>query len=293
MKRKEISENALKEVFGSEAQQYLRGADIVIERAKTHKYSFCSDEAFKALAESSPPRVAEMNFIIAHEVLEKSHLCAVNSMLRNRSWIEAATREYEYRNLFGFAASARGFIESVADGMDGLNGIAVGLARHQSGIRRYLTGKIGTEQAIFSSFEERLDHYMFAGWSREKDKVRKAKDTQAYVEAIQSPLTPDLLKHWRKLCSLAHPSSVSVEVFYEFDDHMRDVHFIADAESKCCERLLAEIAPTLNGILPYAMNPSLLILRVMHKFEGYPRIPEMKRMDFRQLPAWKEISALI
>jgi len=285
--------HSLGAVFGTDAEPFIRGVDTVLQRAKTHEYEFCSEEFFRIISNETPPNMGKLNYITAHELLEKCHLSAVTAIRRNRSWMHAAAREYANGNYYGFAASARGYIESVADSMDGLLAIGHTLARHHRSILACLSGKVNDRGADFQEIEQKLDHYMFAGWTREKDNVRKEKGSQVYIQGIQSSQVPNLLRDWRKLCAVAHPSSASVEIFYEFDKDSGRVRFLENAEAERCAEILEEIKPSLEGILPYAMNPSLLILRVMHKFPGYPKIPEMKKMAFDRLPIWSEISRML
>lgn len=293
MNHQSADRRELDEIFGAPADSFIKCVDVITNKAQSHKYSFYTDEMFNLLKNENPPNIALLNQITAHELLEKTHLCAVSLLRRNRSWIDAIAYSYRNGNYFGFSAAARGYIESVADGVDGVSKVGLTIATHHRRIQRFLSGKMDSGVANFSDIEKVLDHYMFAGWTRERDPIRKEKGNQAYIEGINTGDTPDVLSHWRTLCSISHPSSASVSVFYEMDDETREIKFVENAEVKGCEELLTKIKPSLSGILPYATNPSLIILRVMHKFPSYPMIPEMKKIAFDQIPIWKKISKLL
>jgi hypothetical protein len=282
-------EVAVKKIFGPDAYPYLQMVDSVLKRAKVHQYSFYSEEYFESLKNETPNRIAEMNVVVSHELLEKSHLCSVTAILRNLAWIESCAREFSAQNYFGFAACARGFVESVGDSIDGLLLVPFTLAEHHSGIVSLLSGRFESAMADFSKLEEKLDHYMFAGWSRTKGPL-KAKDNQDYIAGLESAHIPDIIKHYRKLCAITHPSSSSVSAFYEIDQNNFTVLFTNGLQSKRCVDLVNEIGASLTGILPYSMNPSLLILRVLHKFGRHPKIPEMKKISWAEIPGWASIS---
>jgi hypothetical protein len=170
---------------------YLDLIDEIIPIASSHEYHFVSDEWYQQWAKSDQFTIERANFIIALELIDKAHLVAVVALLRARRWSDAMCSMFERENLSGWAASARGLLESAGDTREGLSAIPEPLARHYHTITECLSGT-KNEFVHVGELEKTLDHFVHAGWTRLKDSVLKAKANESYVGIYWTQLLPTL-----------------------------------------------------------------------------------------------------
>jgi hypothetical protein len=282
-------------LFGPSAV-YFGVIDTIMPIALTHEYAFVPDEQFDAWIASKNITVEGYNLIIASELVNKAHLSAITALLRAKRWADATCLMHDNANFLGWAASARGLLESAGDTVDGLLNIALSLAQHHRGISRCLAGEERNNVVDLSALEAKLDHFVHAGWVRKKrgeDTERlerlKAKENADYVGLLEQAV-PGTLKLYQKLCAICHPSNESTKYFYDLPRAHKGPAKLAPANDA---KAIAAICEACPEALPHALmmscNPPLYILRVLHKFGVHPKLPALRKVDWKASEMGAEI----
>lgn len=282
-------QSTARKLFGG-AARYLDIIDDILPVALRHEYRFMSDETFAQRQKSGDFSIEELNFITSLELIEKAHLAAVTALIRTKRWVEAICLMADADNFVGFASTARGLVESAGDIVDGLLKIAPSLAEYHNEISVCLAGK-ESGFVIMKELEEPLDHYVHARWIRVKagDKQIKAKDNASYVRALETAV-PGALSLYHRLCSITHPSSASIDYLYDIDSTgTRGMKLAPSKDASAIDTLCREFPSALHDVLMMSCNPSLLILRVLHKFGIHPQLKGLKKLEFAKIKAWPGI----
>jgi len=283
-------QSTARKLFGG-AARYLDIIDDILPVALRHEYRFMSDEAFAQRQKSDDFRIEELNFITSLELVEKAHLAAVTALIRTKRWVEAICLMADADNFVGFASTARGLVESAGDIVDGLQKIALSLAEYHNEISVCLAGK-ESGFVIMKELEEPLDHYVHARWVRVKagdDKQIKSKDNASYVRALETTV-PGALSLYHRLCSITHPSSASIDYLYDIDPaRVRGLKLAPSKDASAIDALSREFPSALHDVLMMSCNPSLLILRVLHKFGIHPQLKSLKKLEFANIKTWPAI----
>jgi hypothetical protein len=279
--------SSITDIFGK-AASLLDLIDSVIPVATTHKYTFVSDDWFSEWAESSDFSIQKRNFTIALELVEKAHLASVTALLRARRWADATCLMFEKENLFGWAASFRGLLESAGDTYDGLLQVPTSLAQHHRGISVCLAGE---EQNWVNAaqLEDLLDHFVHAKWSRTRG-VTKAKENIEYVKRLAVAI-PDVERLYHRLCSICHPSSASIDHFFSPEEDRFKISAISDRVA--IAGLLAEFPNALESALMLHSNPPILVLRVLHAFGVHPHLKALRQFDLKKINGGADIERLL
>jgi hypothetical protein len=70
------------------------GSDRLLPVAQRHSYTFYDELTYKEWINSDEFSIAENNYILASELLDKAHLAAVTSLIRTRRWADAICQAY-------------------------------------------------------------------------------------------------------------------------------------------------------------------------------------------------------
>ena len=275
-------------LFGAPGPFYLDLISQMLPKLTMHRYHFITDESFKTWVNSDKFNVTHSNQILATELIDKAHLTATTALFRTQQWVKATCLAYDNNNLVSWASSARGLIENSGDIMDGIYLVATALAEHHRAIASALSGRQSSEICDFSEIDRPLDHFVLAKWMRApKTDVRKAKDNIEYVRSLDLARVPEVIEFYQKLCGITHPSSSSIDYLYVQDSEglRLDVHRDRKAIDEVCSLFPAVLARSLM----FACNPPLLILRVLHKFGHHPRLTELKKLKWSEIPVWAAI----
>lgn len=272
------------------AAKYLDLIDEIVPIATKHEYSFVSDEWFAEWSRTDHFSVQRANLIVVFELLEKSHLAAVTSLIRAKRWADAICRMYDAGNFIGWAASFRGLLESAGDTVDGLANVPASLALNYPLITRCLTEN-ENDFAVAPELERHLDHFVHAKWSRAKDSVLQAKQNVEYIKALEGVI-PNCVGLYHKLCAVCHPSSGSINYLYDYvPGESFKVSPSKDAEA--ISALCREHSGALRDALMLHCNPPLLALRVLHKFKIHPHLKMLRKMDWGEIKIGREIDDLL
>jgi hypothetical protein len=266
----------------------------IVPRALQHRYSFVSDEWFRDAWDTGKLSVAERNHIIVLELLEKSHLAAVSTLIRIERWADAVCIMHDTTNFPGFASAMRGLIENGGDSVDGLLNIAISLAKNHRNLSQALAREMKADRINCAEIERPLDHYVHARRTGKKERhpVFSAKASVDYVRQIGASL-PDAVSLYHRLCAIVHPSNASIDWLFDLDaEGDRRMKLAANDAGKIAA-LCDEFPEVADVTLQRTCNSALLILRVLHKFRLHPKIPELRKLDWSQVRAGREIERLL
>ena len=265
------------------AAVFLRVIDHIVPTTLNHEYTFVSDEWFEQWVQSGDFTIERMNFIVALELIEKAHLASMGALLRARRWADATCLMYEKENFLGWAAASRGLLESAGDTCDGLVLIPDALTLYHRAITECLNGK---SDAVIDAGEldNMLVHFVHARWMRTKrgeENILKAKENINYVSILE-PAIPKVASLYHELCSVCHPSSASIELFFDLvPDSGLKLSPAKDAAA--ISAVIAEYPDALPQALKLHCTSPLFILRVLHKFKIHPQIEILKKLDWKRI----------
>jgi hypothetical protein len=225
------------------------------------------------------------------EMLFRCHIAALASMCRHRRWISGILKAVEDENLFTYAASCRGYLESVADAAYSVLPIPGALSEFYVEIEQALSEK-ADKAAIHYELEKLLLHFSDATKkSAMSDKeVYEARQISVYLASLPKEQKSLVDACYARLCDITHPGMMSVRAFFSYPsadewvfDNSRDKEFIA--------HLSGEDSPLFADLLPVGFNPSLIALRVINCF-GLPAltVEAVNRLSFDGIKAWRDIS---
>jgi hypothetical protein len=265
----------------------------IVPRALQHRYSFVSDEWFHDACNTGKLSVAERNHIIVLDVLEKSHLAAVSTLIRIERWADAVCIMHDTANFPGFASAMRGLIENGGDSIDGLLNIASSLAENRKDLSRALAGEMKADLIGCAAIERPLDHYVHARWTgKERHPVLTAKANVDYARQIEASL-PGAVSLYHRLCAIVHPSNASIDWLFDLDEEGDRRMKLAANDAGRIAALCDEFPEVADVTLQMTYNSALLILHVLHKFRLHPKIPELRKLDWSQVKAGREIERLL
>ncbi|MBY5585635.1 hypothetical protein [Rhizobium leguminosarum] len=287
------AQDATRKKLFNGADLYFPLLERTVPRILTHRYTFISDDWYKDQVDGGKLSAAEMNAVVAVDLLEKAHLAAATSLIRILRWADAVCLMYETKNYPGFAGALRGLIENGGDTVDGLLNIPAALAAYHHRLKEMLAGKMTSGLADCSALEHMLDHYIHAGWAGKKsDPVRAAKANAEYVALIEK-VVPSALSLYHRLCAIVHPSNQSVGWLFDFDElGDRRIALTMDDAAKI-DAILVEFPSAIGQTFSLTCNCALLTLRVLHKFPLHPKIPELKKVDWSPVPVGRDVEQLL
>jgi hypothetical protein len=138
-----------------------------------------------------------------YEILMRSHLTAITSILRSRRWIDGVVSAAMSKNLLSFAATLRGLIESAADTQTALMSIPSTLARDHSMINSALLGKADMA-FVAPKLGESLIHYAYARKIQKGEIApdsHHARQIREYVEILEKGQVPRVIDCYAALRS--------------------------------------------------------------------------------------------
>jgi hypothetical protein len=285
--------DATRKKLFNEASRYFPLLEEIMPRLMRHRYSFMSDDWFREQVNAGKLSLAQMNAVIAGDLLEKAHLVAATSLIRIVRWADAICLMYDAENFPGFAGALRGLIENGGDSVDGLLNIAPALATHHRRLNEMLGGRMSSELGDCSALEQMLDHYIHAGWAgRKSDPVFAAKPNADYIRVIEK-VVPSALSLYHRLCAIVHPSNESIRWLFDFDElGDRRIALTMDDAAKI-KTICEEFPSAIGETFAITCNCAVLTLRVLHKFPLHPKLPELKKLDWSAVKLGREVEQLL
>jgi hypothetical protein len=282
-------------LFG-QALGYLEIIDSVLPAAQRHSYRFIPDDSYKAWRDSPDFSLSLDNRIVASELLDKAHLAAVTSLIRTRRWVSALCDAFDDQNYFAWAGATRALMESAGDIWDGLGNTALSIAQNYGVIRTCLAEKAAATKYLFPEIERPLDHFVLAKWMRrtkddnEMSEVMRSKDNVQYVRHLD-PMLPNIESLYHRLCGIVHPSAASLDwTYYHVYSPLLQVR---PNDRDAIEAILREWPDAIPKTVMLSCNTTLLILRVLHKFDMHPRLEALRHVTWNQIDGWGQFEAAL
>ncbi|MFB9985488.1 hypothetical protein ACFSQQ_16550 [Mesorhizobium kowhaii] len=128
-------------VFGPAALVYGPMLNEIGEKLFLERYSFEDIGAY--MEKSMDPDTGRQysGQVYWKEILYRSHMSAIASLVRAARWVDSAVRENEAGNLFGWAGACRSLIESAGDTGHSLGAVPLTLAQNHRQIRTEISGE--------------------------------------------------------------------------------------------------------------------------------------------------------
>ena len=131
-------------------------------------------------------------------------------------------------------------------------------------------------------------HFTHARHLKREEKNRvppahKAKPASQYISDIGIPGARTL---YGELCEYSHPAASSVEYLFSAVDEGRAFRVDPRRDKHKIDSLIETYRTVFDDLLMVSFNPVLLSLRVFHAFQLFPNIPELRNVNFSNIPAW-------
>lgn len=256
-----------KSVFELNSTQYIEIIDrLELERSKA-SYSFMVVEDFEQLLREEPANGVQIYW---SEILARAHLTAVVAILRSRRWIDAIVAAANDGNMFSFSAAFRGFIESSADTLHALGGVAFFLSENHLRIKQALAGKLEEQFFTGKEIEDALIHFKYARHlSRaEMEAVppsHRAMQVRQYMEGLEKGKVPKVVACYEALCDFTHPGASSVWMWLASKDGI-NLELNPNQDEAEISYFLTEYGETLQELVMFAFTPAFLVLNVLNYF---------------------------
>lgn len=277
-------------IFGRPVEPYFAIGNATIERCRGYPYRISSIEnADSDLLKAMP--------IHWRELLERAHLASVHTVLRCARWVDATVAGYERHNLFGFCSSLRGLMEAGGDSTAALREAPVVFAEQRRAIAAILAGRPmsdGDKLLVHTSreLEDKLIHYTHGRKVGKKEVTPKshvAEPSYKYIDAmarVAGERTKDL---YGELCSIVHPAHMSVIPHFDVEQTEHETRLtLNEYEGDDIDDLLCRYRGEIAGLLQQ-LNAPLLTIRVLHTYQMFPKVPEMRKFDFSFIREWPRI----
>ena len=200
-------------VFGAEVAGYLPLVDAIVEEAVGTRYRFEPLNIYQRILIEDPVRGMQVYW---SEMLGRSHLAAVVSILRHRQWVRSVVESARSDRFMPFAATFRCLIESVADTQDALYQVPLTLAEMAGSIERGLSGHLGDRLVVNQELEDTLIHFSHArqvGASEDAPRTHKRKTARDYLKILERSQVSNVAACYSELCEITHPAADSVKLF--------------------------------------------------------------------------------
>lgn len=277
-------------IFGRGVHIYAPMVNAIASGLDQEPYGFIDSATFEEAVRCGELDQAGIGRIVWFEILQRARLAATLSIIRTASWIEASVREHQAGAFAPFTACCRALVEATGDSCDALNFVALTLAEQSEAIRRELGGQgCGI---VSQELEDALIEFTHARKipnGTEAPAHHNAKPTWEYIKVLTRMQLPAAGAFYGALCERMHPAKAGLDHYYG-PGHSGGFQLTLSSEVGALEAFVAEYQETLHGILPLALNPALLTLRVCGSF-GLWSIPEiLEATDFGPIPIWQRIS---
>jgi hypothetical protein len=285
---------ASRRLFGAAIELYAPMVASAVDRNRTHEYFFVE-------IVGTPPAsleahdVANLNRLACSEALRHCHVAAITSLIRGALWIEATWREFEANSLLGFAACCRSLLEAAGDTVYSLGAIPLTLAEQRHLLQSFISGRADAVINLVD-LENLLVHFSHGRKLTSEEKqltpLQQAKRTTDYIKALEETGASGAARLYGDLCQIGHPAKSSLDFLYGRGTHGG---FIVDpsAEASGVAKIVSNYMSVLADLPSIVFNPGLLILRVLHAFPDFPRIPELRGFSFQGAKNAKDIEACL
>ena len=276
--------------FGHDAARFIGMIDQLVLSSRKTRYTFTATEEFERIVRDDPRRGMQIYW---GEILARSHLTAVTTVLRSRHWIDAVISGAGSNNSLAFAAALRGLIESAADASTALERVPCTLARDHSQIVRALSGDLGKPFFVVSQIEDDLIHFSYARHLTKDEgttapRSHKARKVREYIEVLERGKVTEVVKCYQALCDLTHPGASSVWMWLNPINEL-ELDLATDKDESVIAYFLAEYRMTFLELLMFAFNPAIVTLNVLNYFPVVQfHVPQLLNWDLSRIPMWEK-----
>lgn len=283
------SSPSINELFGQGAEDFVALASrIEVElSAGSITYEFFPPEDFERLLIHQPPRAQRIYW---HELVGRAHFAAVSSILRSAQWLEGVQVSCDRDLFLPFCANLRSLIESAADSLTGLSGVAQAFAENRVAVNEALSMK-SSQFMISKEIEDQLIHFSH-GRKLAKDEVapqsHSAKSARSYIEILERLGLAQAHAVYGFLCQVTHPAADSVSHFLSQTGDLKFSLFPRN-DRVAIAALVQKHEAFLHALLRYAFNQPIILLRVLLHIdlrEYHSR--EISRLNLSAMPGWQK-----
>jgi hypothetical protein len=292
----------LEHCFGPAASRYLPALQSVLHRTKDVTYVFEDTEVFEERKETAKMTkdLSELNAIYWREMLYRAHLAACTSIRRNLKWIDATVLAKSVENALSFAASARSLMESVGDTIEVVATLPKNIATSHRLIENCIARREKERAVVSGDMEDALIAFSHARRVKKGETApasHKAKQSAEYIRVLSDDAgLPDAVALYRELCELVHPASRSV--LYQFESHLgktREIRsrFSSSSDKNHIASILNEYRDTFDNLFHLAFEPALITLVILHRFNIFPKLSELRNFPYMLEKLNRESRALL
>lgn len=288
------SSPSINEIFGHGSEEFAAIASrIQVElNTKVIRYKFVPMEEFERLLVFDTPRALHVYW---HELVGRAHFAAVSSMLRSAQWLEGVRMAREKNLYLPFCANLRSLIESAADSLAGVSGVAKTFSEKRVAINEILN--MNSKQAMISQeLEDQLIHFSHGrklGKGETAPESHVARSARSYIEQLEKLGLAQAHDIYGLLCQVTHPAADSVS---HFASEIGDSEFALSPHNDraAIAALLREHKTFLSALLRYAFNQPIILLRVLlhidlHEYHS----TEVSRLNMSSMPGWQKCATLM
>jgi hypothetical protein len=267
-----------------------------IEVATKHQeYTFMDLETYNEIVRRKPE---EAQAIYWREMIFRIHLASCSALRRHGEWLRSLIMAVEEDCLFGAFASYRGFLESAGDSLYSLGPVPKTIAPNLRAIIGCLKQKRMDTVFMSAELESRLIHFSH-GRKLERgesaDPVHAAKQIREYLDGIKLAGKKDVHALYSELCGITCPSAETVGIWYDGDKVAHNVVWRQRTTSTRVKfiEFLDRWKTASEVIVNAAFVPAFMSLRILHKIDFLPKIPNLKSFPLEKFAVWKKIERQI
>jgi hypothetical protein len=256
------------------------------------KYVFCPPDQFEFLLINETGRAQRIYWT---ELIGRAHLASVGSMLRSVQWLKGALGAYEQDLYLPFCANLRSLIESAADSLTGLSGVAQAIAENKVAVNEALNMK-SDKIVISGELENQLIHFSHARKLAKGEVApssHAASSAKSYVEKLEKLGLSDAYSIYSKLCQVTHPAAESVSHFMS-QTGSNEFMLAPHNDRVAMETLIKNHTQFFHAILRYAFNQPIILLRVLlHIDLREYHSAEISQLNLADMPGWQKCAGLM
>lgn len=288
------SSPSINELFGRGADEFAAlAARMEVElSAEAIKYEFFPPEDFERLFVNDSLRAQRIYW---HELVGRAHFAAVSSVLRSAQWLKGVQVSSDRDLYLPFCANLRSLIESAADSLAGLSGVAQTFAENRTAVNEAL-GMKSSQIMISKELEEQLIHFSH-GRKLAKGELapqsHTAKSARSYIEQLEQLGLAQAHAVYGLLCQVTHPAADSVSHFLSQTGELEFALFPHN-DRLAIAALIQKHETFLHAILRYAFNQPIILLRVLLHIDSREyHSKEISRLNLSAMPGWKKCASLM
>lgn len=288
------SNRDISSVFGQHTEIYVSLSKNILPHALKARYFFEDHDSFEEKLTTGLYKSEEFNQIYWKEILFRSHISILSSLLRTCRLIDATATEYGTSNLPGWASCARALLENVGDSIDVLEYIPCTISENYHLINRCILGKMDRAICTAEELEEKLIEFMYARkpGRDEKGKIPAthiAKPTQYYIKTLEKYQIGDVSSLYKQLCELSHPAAASVQYMFSSNDEGKSFYINDQNDGVALKLILEEHSSSFDGLMMVTFNAILISFRLLDEFNLFPKIPPLRDVNFDNIPLWSKV----